>query len=37
MATGYLFERRSFKLWTINAGYHTVQFTLIGAIIGAMN
>jgi hypothetical protein len=37
MATSYIFERRSFKLWAINAGYHTVQFTLIGAIIGAMN
>ena len=37
MATGYIFERRSLKLWAINAGYHTVQFTLIGTIIGAMN
>ncbi|MEP6589956.1 MAG: DUF1761 domain-containing protein [Gemmatimonadota bacterium] len=37
MATGFIFERRTFKLWMINAGYHTIQFTLIGAIIGAMN
>lgn len=31
----YLFERRSLKLWAINAGYHAVAFTLMGAIIGA--
>lgn len=37
LATNYLFERRSLKLWAINAGYHTVQFTLIGTVIGAMN
>jgi hypothetical protein len=37
LATGYVFERRSTKLWVINAGYHTVQFTLIGAIIGLFN
>lgn len=29
----YLFERKSFKLFAINAGYHTVQFTLIGLIL----
>ena len=29
----YLFERRSLKLFLINAGYHTLQFTLIGLII----
>ena len=32
----YLFERRSFALWLINAGYHTVQFTLFGVILGLM-
>jgi hypothetical protein len=32
-----LFERRSWKLSAINAGYNTVAFTLIGAIIGAFN
>jgi len=37
MATSYIFERRSFRHWAINAGYHTAQFTLIGAIIGLMN
>ena len=30
----YLFEQRSFKLWLINAGYHTLQFTIIGLILG---
>ena len=29
-----LFEQRSFKLFAINAGYHTVGFTIMGAIIG---
>ena len=30
----YLFERKSLKLFAINGGYHTLQFTLIGAILG---
>lgn len=30
-----LFEQRSFKLFAINAGYHTVCFTIMGAIIGS--
>ena len=29
----YLFERRSLKLWLINGGYHTLQFTIIGLIL----
>jgi hypothetical protein len=33
----YLFERRPFGLWAINAGYHTLQFTLFGLILGAMH
>jgi hypothetical protein len=33
----YLFERRPLKLWLINGGYHTLQFTLFGAILGAMH
>lgn len=33
----YLFERRSFKLFLINGGYHTVQFTLIGGIISLLS
>lgn len=37
MALGvtYLFERRSLKLWLINAGYQVVFFTVMGAILGA--
>lgn len=31
----YLFERRSLALWLINGGYHTLQFSLFGAILGA--
>ena len=30
----YLFERRSLKLFLINGGYATLQFTIIGAILG---
>jgi hypothetical protein len=30
----YLFERRPFRLFAINGGYHTLQFTLIGLILG---
>lgn len=30
----YLFERRPLGLFLINGGYHTVQFTLIGLILG---
>ncbi len=29
----YLFETRSLKLFLINGGYHTVQFTLYGVIL----
>jgi hypothetical protein len=29
----YLFARRSFKLFLIDGGYHTVQFTMIGVIL----
>jgi hypothetical protein len=32
----YLFERRPLGLWLINGGYQTLQFTLFGAILGAM-
>ncbi len=31
----YLFERKSLRLFFINAGYHAVAFTLMGAILGA--
>jgi hypothetical protein len=30
----YLFERKSFTLFLVNGGYHTVQFTLYGLILG---
>jgi len=30
----YLFERRPFSLWLINGGYHTLQFTVFGLILG---
>ena len=32
----YLFERRPMRLWLINGGYHTLQFTLFGLILGLM-
>ena len=31
----YLFERKPLKLFLINAGYHVVAFTVMGAILGA--
>jgi hypothetical protein len=30
----YLFERRPLSLWLVNGGYHTVQFTAFGLILG---
>lgn len=30
----YQFAQRSFKLWLIDGGYHTVQFTLFGLVFG---
>jgi hypothetical protein len=30
----YLFERKSFRLFLINAGYHTVQYGVMGAVLG---
>jgi len=33
LGISYLFERRSLKLWLINGGYHTLQFTIIGLIL----
>ena len=32
-----LFQRERLSLVLINAGYHTLQFTLIGAILGLMS
>lgn len=30
----YLFERKSLSLFLVNGGYHTVQFTVYGLILG---
>jgi hypothetical protein len=30
----YLFERKSLRLFSINAGYHGIAFTVMGAILG---
>ena len=30
----YQFAQRSFKLWLIDGGYHTVQFILFGLVLG---
>jgi hypothetical protein len=32
----YLFERRSFRLFLINGGYHTLQFTIIGLTLAVL-
>jgi hypothetical protein len=32
----YLFERKSFKLFAINGGYHTVQFAIIGLVLALL-
>lgn len=37
LGVNYLFERRPFGLWLINGGYFIVQYTIMGAIIGAFN
>ena len=31
----YLFEQRPLAHWAVNAGYHVVSFTAMGAILGA--
>jgi hypothetical protein len=30
----YLFEQKSLRLFAINGGYHTLQYTLIGLVLG---
>lgn len=35
IGTHYLFERKSFKLFLINAGYSIVSLTVMGVILGA--
>lgn len=32
----YLFERRSLGHWLVNGGYHAIQFTLFGLILGLL-
>lgn len=32
----YLFEQRPLGLWLINSGYHILQFTLYGIVLGLM-
>ena len=32
----YLFERKSLKLFLINGGYHTLQFTIIGLVLALL-
>ena len=32
----YLFEHRPLRLWLINGGYHVLQFTAFGLILGLM-
>jgi hypothetical protein len=34
IATNYLFEKASMRLFLINGGYHTVRFALIGLAFG---
>ena len=36
LGLNYFFERRPLGLWLINGLYFVLQFTIMGAIIGAM-
>jgi hypothetical protein len=35
LAVIYRFEQRSFRLWLINSGYQVLNYTAMGAILGA--
>jgi hypothetical protein len=35
IGVNFLYERRSFRMWLITAGYMAIGFTIMGAIIGA--
>ena len=35
IGVNYLYERKSFRIWLINAGYMAISFTVMGGIIGA--
>ncbi|MGD8378298.1 MAG: DUF1761 domain-containing protein [Gammaproteobacteria bacterium] len=34
LGINYLFERKPLGLWLINGGYHTLQYTVYGLILG---
>jgi hypothetical protein len=34
LGINYLFEHKSLRLFLINGGYHTLQFTLYGMVLG---
>ena len=34
LGVNYLFERRPFRFWLINAGYMAIGFTVMGTVIG---
>ncbi|MCC6736586.1 MAG: DUF1761 domain-containing protein [Bauldia sp.] len=34
LGINYLFERKSFLLWAINTGFHTMEFVVIGLVLG---
>jgi len=36
MGINYLFERKSFKLFAINGGFHTLQFAVIGLVLSLL-
>ena len=34
LGINYLFERKSLALFLVNGGFHTIQFTVIGLVLG---
>ena len=36
LGINYLFERKSFKLFAINGGFHTLQFAVIGLVLSLL-
>ena len=36
LGINYLFERKSFKLFAINGGYHSLQFEIIGLVLSLL-
>ena len=37
LGMNYLFEQKSLKLFLVNGGYHTVQFTVIGLVLALLS